>query len=151
MLCSCMNDYASLMLKVCHAIRSVWPAAHHTCPQVKLLKCLVDNLVVDVSFNQLGGLCALNFLEEINRNLQPEHMLKKSIILVGRATNREGAWLPMKSNTVCIGALGASHLQAPPHKHTQWQVSQACSLLCVRSRKAACPSAVPKCVNDLQL
>ena len=50
--------------------------------QVKLLKCLVDNLVVDVSFNQLGGLCALNFLEEINRNLQPQHMLKKSIILV---------------------------------------------------------------------
>jgi len=50
--------------------------------EVKLLKCLVDNLVVDVSFNQLGGLCALNFLEEINRNLQPDHMLKKSIILV---------------------------------------------------------------------
>jgi hypothetical protein len=50
--------------------------------QVKLLKCLVDNLVVDVSFNQLGGLCALNFLEEINRSLRPDHMLKKSIILV---------------------------------------------------------------------
>lgn len=38
--------------------------------------------MVDISFNQLTGLCALSFLEDINRNMQPMHMLKKSIILV---------------------------------------------------------------------
>lgn len=33
--------------------------------QVKLVKCLVDNIVVDMSFNQLSGLCTLCFLEEV--------------------------------------------------------------------------------------
>lgn len=50
--------------------------------QVKLLKCLVDNIVVDISFNQLGGLCTLMFLEEIDRVIAPRHLFKKSIILV---------------------------------------------------------------------
>lgn len=34
--------------------------------QVKLIKCLVENIVVDISFNQLGGLCTLCFLEEVS-------------------------------------------------------------------------------------
>lgn len=29
------------------------------------MKCLVQNIVVDISFNQLGGLCALCFLEQV--------------------------------------------------------------------------------------
>jgi hypothetical protein len=33
--------------------------------QVKLIKCLVDNIVVDISFNQVGGLCTLSFLEQV--------------------------------------------------------------------------------------
>ena len=33
--------------------------------QVKLIKCLVDNIVVDISFNQVGGLCTLCFLEQV--------------------------------------------------------------------------------------
>lgn len=33
--------------------------------QVKIIKCLVENIVVDISFNQLGGLCTLCFLEEV--------------------------------------------------------------------------------------
>lgn len=62
--------------------------------QVKLLKCLVDNIVVDVSYNQIGGLCTLNFLEEVNRRINDaksetcgpsNHLFKKSIILVSLA------------------------------------------------------------------
>ena len=34
-------------------------------PQVKLLKCVVDGIVVDISFNQLGGMLTLAFLEEV--------------------------------------------------------------------------------------
>lgn len=34
--------------------------------QVKLVKCLVQNIVIDISFNQLGGLCTLCFLEQVN-------------------------------------------------------------------------------------
>lgn len=29
------------------------------------MKCLVQNIVVDISFNQLGGLCTLCFLEQV--------------------------------------------------------------------------------------
>lgn len=40
-----------------------------TCLQVKIIKCLVENIVVDISFNQLGGLCTLCFLDEVREYL----------------------------------------------------------------------------------
>ena len=46
------------------------------------LKCLVDNIVVDISFETLGGLCTLAFLESIDRKLQEDNLFKRSIILV---------------------------------------------------------------------
>ena len=33
--------------------------------QVKLVKCIVQDIVVDISFNQLGGLSTLCFLEKV--------------------------------------------------------------------------------------
>jgi hypothetical protein len=33
--------------------------------QVKIIKCVVDDIAVDISFNQGGGLCTLCFLEEV--------------------------------------------------------------------------------------
>ncbi|GJP55030.1 hypothetical protein CLOM_g14018 [Closterium sp. NIES-68] len=50
--------------------------------EVKLIKCLVQNIVVDISFNQLGGLCALGFLEEVDALIGRNHIFKRSIILV---------------------------------------------------------------------
>lgn len=38
-------------------------------PQVKLLKCVVDGTVVDISFNMAGGLATLTFLEEVRQAL----------------------------------------------------------------------------------
>lgn len=55
--------------------------------QVKLLKCLVDNIVVDISFNQMGGLITLNFLEEINNLIGNSNIFKRSIILVSSTTS----------------------------------------------------------------
>ena len=52
------------------------------CSQVKLLKCLIDNIVVDISYAQLGGVCTLNFLEEIDRKVGKDNLFKRSIILV---------------------------------------------------------------------
>ena len=49
---------------------------------MKLLKCLVDNIVVDISFETLGGLCTVAFLESIDRRIGSEHLFKRSIILV---------------------------------------------------------------------
>ncbi|XP_061995702.1 uncharacterized protein LOC133713680 isoform X2 [Rosa rugosa] len=33
--------------------------------EVKLVKCIVQSMIVDISFNQLGGLCTLRFLEQV--------------------------------------------------------------------------------------
>lgn len=50
--------------------------------EVKLVKCIVSGLEVDVSFNALGGLCGVGFLEWCDRTIGRSHLLKKSIILV---------------------------------------------------------------------
>eukprot|EP00899_Mesostigma_viride_P015212 jgi/Mesvir1/23692/Mv18645-RA.1 len=50
--------------------------------EVKLIKCLVENIVVDISANQLGGLCTLCFLEQVDRLVGKQHLFKRSIILV---------------------------------------------------------------------
>ncbi|XP_010252088.1 PREDICTED: uncharacterized protein LOC104593785 [Nelumbo nucifera] len=50
--------------------------------EVKLVKCLVQNIVVDISFNQLGGLCTLCFLERIDQLIGKDHLFKRSIILI---------------------------------------------------------------------
>ncbi|GIL74028.1 hypothetical protein Vretifemale_4098, partial [Volvox reticuliferus] len=55
--------------------------------EVKLLKCLVDNIVVDISFFQVGGLNTYNFLEDVDRFVDQcipvrKHLFKDSIILV---------------------------------------------------------------------
>ncbi|CAN1309244.1 hypothetical protein LINPERPRIM_LOCUS27634 [Linum perenne] len=50
--------------------------------EVKIIKCLVENIVVDISFNQLGGLCTLCFLEEVDHKIGNDHLFKRSIILI---------------------------------------------------------------------
>ncbi|XP_043706736.1 uncharacterized protein LOC122656321 isoform X2 [Telopea speciosissima] len=50
--------------------------------EVKLVKCLVQNIVVDISFNQIGGLCTLCFLEQIDDLIGKDHLFKRSIILI---------------------------------------------------------------------
>ncbi|KAL8516440.1 hypothetical protein ACS0TY_014918 [Phlomoides rotata] len=50
--------------------------------EVKLVKCLVQNIVVDITFNQLGGISTLCFLEQVDRLVGRNHLFKRSIILV---------------------------------------------------------------------
>ncbi|KAF9670935.1 hypothetical protein SADUNF_Sadunf13G0120900 [Salix dunnii] len=50
--------------------------------EVKLIKCIVQNTVVDISFNQLGGLCTLCFLEKVDQLVGKNHLFKRSIILI---------------------------------------------------------------------
>ncbi|KAK9069073.1 hypothetical protein SSX86_013189 [Deinandra increscens subsp. villosa] len=50
--------------------------------EVKLVKCLVQDIVIDISFNQLGGLCTLCFLEQVDRLAGKDHLFKRSVILI---------------------------------------------------------------------
>lgn len=68
--------------------------------QVRLVKCMIDNIVVDISFNQLGGICTYGFLERVNNELIPNHLFKMSIILVSLVLRRDRLWHP--DNCSCI-------------------------------------------------
>lgn len=40
-----------------------------SCKQVKIVKCIVENIVVDITFNQIGGLSTLCFFEQVYYSL----------------------------------------------------------------------------------
>ncbi|XP_042403331.1 uncharacterized protein LOC121992812 isoform X3 [Zingiber officinale] len=50
--------------------------------EVKLVKCVVENIIVDISFNQIGGLSTLCFLEKVDQKIGKDHLFKRSIILI---------------------------------------------------------------------
>ncbi|KAL6902041.1 hypothetical protein ACP4OV_004917 [Aristida adscensionis] len=50
--------------------------------EVRLIKCTIENIIVDISFNQTGGICALCFLELVDRKVGKNHLFKRSIILI---------------------------------------------------------------------
>uniref|UniRef100_A0A0D9XYH5 PAP/OAS1 substrate-binding-related domain-containing protein n=1 Tax=Leersia perrieri TaxID=77586 RepID=A0A0D9XYH5_9ORYZ len=50
--------------------------------EVKLIKCVIENIVVDISFNQIGGVSTLCFLELADRKVGKNHLFKRSIMLI---------------------------------------------------------------------
>ena len=46
------------------------------------MKFLVNDVVVDVSYETLGGLCAVNFLQELGMFIGRQDLFKRSVILV---------------------------------------------------------------------
>uniref|UniRef100_J3MP51 PAP/OAS1 substrate-binding-related domain-containing protein n=1 Tax=Oryza brachyantha TaxID=4533 RepID=J3MP51_ORYBR len=50
--------------------------------EVKLIKCVIDNIVVDISFNQIGGVSTLCFLELVDHEVGKNHLFKRSIMLI---------------------------------------------------------------------
>ncbi|KAG0604768.1 hypothetical protein M758_9G006000 [Ceratodon purpureus] len=73
--------------------------------EVKLLKIYVAKLLVDVSFDQLGGVCTLCFLEEVDRLIGDDHLFKRSIILVKAWCYYESRLLDAANNLMSTYAL----------------------------------------------
>ncbi|OAY24159.1 uncharacterized protein LOC122722410 [Manihot esculenta] len=65
--------------------------------EVKLVKCIVRNIVIDISVNQLGGLSTLCYLEQVDQIVGRDHLFKRSILLIK-------AWCYFESRT-----LGSYH------------------------------------------
>lgn len=42
----------------------------------------MNNIPIDLSSNQVGGLCTLCFLEEVDRKIGKNHLFKRSLILL---------------------------------------------------------------------
>ncbi|VFQ80129.1 unnamed protein product [Cuscuta campestris] len=55
---------------------------HFIDAEVKIVRCVVQDIVIDISFNQLGGLCTLCFLEQVDRLVGKNHLFKRTIMLI---------------------------------------------------------------------
>lgn len=77
-----------------------WCKASFLSLQVKLVKCVVADLVVDVSFESIGGLCTVAFLESIDRKIGRAHLFKRSIVLVSCWTSWVFSW--QRKHTVLL-------------------------------------------------
>lgn len=69
---SCITNFILLFLANSYLLFIYWILSYFLSSwcfiliwQVKLVKCIVQNIVVDISFNQIGGLCTLCFLEQV--------------------------------------------------------------------------------------
>ncbi|KAK1364849.1 PAP-associated domain-containing protein [Heracleum sosnowskyi] len=50
--------------------------------EVKLVRCKIENVPVDISFNQLGGLSTVCFLEKVDHLINKNHLFKRSVLLI---------------------------------------------------------------------
>lgn len=50
--------------------------------RTKLLHCKVNNLDVDITFNQVNALFALVFMEKVDELIGNDHLLKRSLLLI---------------------------------------------------------------------
>jgi DNA polymerase sigma len=50
--------------------------------RTKLAHCLVNNISVDVTVNQIGAILTLTFLEEADRLIGCNHLFKRSLLLI---------------------------------------------------------------------
>ena len=64
---------------------------------VKLIKVKYNGIPIDISFNQVGGICTLALMEGVSQKLGKEQLFKKSIIIIK-------AW------AVYVGRILGSHL-----------------------------------------
>ncbi|KAF9619868.1 hypothetical protein IFM89_009650 [Coptis chinensis] len=79
------------------AVLEVQDIQYISAAEVKLVKCIVQSLVIDISFNQYGGLSTLCFLEQADFVVGHDHLFKRSTVLIK-------AWCYYESHI-----LGAHH------------------------------------------
>lgn len=68
----CWPNFQWLILLILRTLCNIFNLLHLCFLwQVKIVKCLVQNTIIDISFNQLGGLSALCFLEQVVKETAP--------------------------------------------------------------------------------
>eukprot|EP00257_Ricinus_communis_P026003 XP_025013417.1 uncharacterized protein LOC8259537 isoform X2 [Ricinus communis] len=76
------NMEEDLVREICNILTYEEQNSESEVKDVKIVKCSVKNISVDISFNQMAGLCALCFLEQVDQLIGKDHLLKCSIILI---------------------------------------------------------------------
>ncbi|KAL7081912.1 hypothetical protein ACP275_14G068300 [Erythranthe tilingii] len=88
--------------------------------EVKLVKCNICDTVIDISFNQLGGISTLSFLEQVDRYVGRDHLFKRSIILVKTWCFYESRILGAHHGLLSTYALEALVLYIFNHFHSSF-------------------------------
>ncbi|CAL5079919.1 unnamed protein product [Urochloa decumbens] len=73
--------------------------------EVKLVKCRVQNIDVDISVNQIGGLYTVHFLEKVNKKFGKNHLFRRSIMLIKDWCYYEACILGSHRGFICTYAL----------------------------------------------
>mmetsp|Transcript_28794 Transcript_28794/g.67996 ORF Transcript_28794/g.67996 Transcript_28794/m.67996 type:complete len:512 (+) Transcript_28794:105-1640(+) len=97
----------------------------HDRVEVKVVKCVVDDVPVDISVNQHGGLRSLCFLEQFDRKVGRNHLYKEGLLLVkgwcyfeARVLGSQHgliATYALETLVVCILNLFYTELSTPVH------------------------------------
>jgi hypothetical protein len=69
---------------------------------VKLIKLYCNGIQIDISFNQIGGICTFSYLEAVDQLVGKDHLFKKAILLLKAWCMYEGRILG--SNIGCISS-----------------------------------------------
>lgn len=69
---------------------------------VKLIKLYCNGIQIDISFNQIGGICTFSYLEAVDQLVGKDHLFKKAILLIKAWWMYEGRILG--SNIGCISS-----------------------------------------------
>mmetsp|Transcript_14201 Transcript_14201/g.33163 ORF Transcript_14201/g.33163 Transcript_14201/m.33163 type:complete len:627 (+) Transcript_14201:55-1935(+) len=69
------NENAQVVIRDVHCV-------NHERVEVKVVKCVVDDVPVDISLNQYGGLRTLCFLESFDRLVGQNHLYKEALLLI---------------------------------------------------------------------
>lgn len=83
---------------------------------VKIVKLYWDGIPIDISFNQIGGICTLNYLEQIDEIVGKDHLFKKAIYILkawwmyeGRILGSNIGWISSYTLEVLIVFLLINH------------------------------------------
>eukprot|EP01038_Epipyxis_sp_PR26KG_P004838 gene4838-6782_t len=71
--------------------------------RTKVAHCLVNNVGVDITVNQIGALISLIFLEEVDRVIGCNHLFKRSLLLI-KAWCMHDSFSHCQSKTPILGA-----------------------------------------------
>ena len=85
--------------------------------EVKVVKCFIGGLAVDISVNQVGGFSSLGFFEEMDVLIGKRHLFKKASLLIKAWCFYESRILGSNMwllSTYALQTHGALHLQPLP-------------------------------------
>ena len=86
---------------------------------MKLVKFYSKGIPIDISFNQVGGLCTLQYLEKFDQILSNDHLFKKSVLIIKAWCIYEGRILGSSIGCIATYTLEVMIIHVIMKYHTE--------------------------------